>query len=307
MGEALTGPITAMGTQSRSPHKALIVAEVGAALCDQLDARRADLRGLRDKHSLAGTPSGSLAAVTDARLTRMRTHTRTARRFYRSFQHLETAFGSADQACPSIKKNEEVVYLLGLLGGLFSVLHNGVGGREAGVPLDTVAKVGRAATCLDNERWWHLPKTIQASAWACIPGSGPEGVDPWSIMNEEATAGDLAGMRAARAVLALVAANAGQTDTLESAIQAHAASIATVPSDPEWVLLDEIALALSLHESDLIWTEAKGHRTPTFGELPNSAPPPTDEVPNPFDEGDPFAEAPAAPAPTESHEKSNPQ
>ena len=40
--------------------------------------------------------------------------------------------------------------------------------------------------------------------------------------------------------------------------------------DTEWALFDTYATAISLHESDLIWADEAGHRTPNFGELPGA-------------------------------------
>ena len=138
--------------------------------------------------------------------------------------------------------------------------------------------MSRAAACLDDERWWHVPSALQASAWSIIPGSGPAGVDPWTAADEAADKGDASGVRVARALQILVAANSGHTDIVERALKAHATSLSTVPQDPDWALLDEYARLVSLHQSDILWTDATGHRTETFGALPGdqteAAPPP---------------------------------
>jgi DNA-binding NtrC family response regulator len=119
---------------------------------------------------------------------------------------------------------------------------------------------------------------MQAGAWATIPGSGPEGIDPWAMLSEAAAKGDPSGVRVARAMQALIAGNSGATDIVEAAIQAHAASIDATPTAPEWALLDRYAWQVTRHESDRIWMQAEGHRTERFGALPTDTALPIDDV-----------------------------
>ena len=125
-----------------------------------------------------------------------------------------------------------------------------------------------------------------------MPGSAPEGVDPWALLAQAAATGDAAGVRVSRALQVFTAANAGSQDLLETAIVAHAQARQT-PADPAWVLLDEYALSVSLFESDLLWIAAEGRRTEVFGTLPGGS----DVGEDPFgsDEVDPFGPAPSPP------------
>jgi len=52
-------------------------------------------------------------------------------------------------------------------------------------------------------------------------------------------------------------------------IKQHAASVKETPAAKEWRQLDAMATAQLQGVSDLMWTEAKGHRTPTgkFGKF----------------------------------------
>jgi hypothetical protein len=102
--------------------------------------------------------------------------------------------------------------------------------------------------------------------WTSVPGTAPAGADPWQAFREAAHAGDAAGVRLASALRAQRAAAVGRLDELQAAIRAHAESLRRHASAPRWRLLDQLATRLILHESDRLWTQAEGHRTP-YGEL----------------------------------------
>lgn len=232
------------------------------------------------------------AEITDARARATRAHARAGARFDQSFRQLEAHFGPLGGECPKIREKDEFVFLFGLVAGTLALLHDKAGGNATGVPLDRLNVVARATTCLDDARWWHAPAALRAGAWATIPGSGPSDADPWKLLDEAAASGEASGVRVARGIQVLLAANAGRADVVEAALRAHAASAAATARNPDWALLDVYAHEVSLHQSDLVWTAAAGHRTETFGKLPSDA------VPVPLDTGpDPFGAPDPAPAP----------
>ena len=184
-----------------------------------------------------------------------------------------------------------------MMAGTLAQLHDKAGGNAVGVPMDTLPRMARAAECLDNEKWWYVPAAIQSSAWVSIPGSGPTDVDAWASLESAASQGEGTGVRVARAMAALIASNADQTEALRAGIVAHARSLETHPSDPKWALLDAYATSVSLYTSDRIWTEEHGHRTVEFGVLPGSGEGAVPEEPDPFASdpfgpADPFGETP---------------
>jgi hypothetical protein len=278
LGESLAHPLAATSSAKHPPREALVIAELTSATCEEEDAWSAELDGLRAKHNLLVLGDARANEITDARIREQRAHTAAATRFYRAFGQLEAKFGPVGEACPKIAKKDEIVYVVGLVAGTLGLLHDRAGGGEVGVPIDTLGKVARGGQCLDDERWWHVPSALQAAAWEIIPGSQPTGVDPWERAKAAADAGDTSGVRIARALQVLVAANAGRTDVVDSGLRAHAASIAGTPQSADFALLDEYARLVDLHQSDVLWTEATGHRTPVFGTLPGddkpAAPPP---------------------------------
>jgi hypothetical protein len=293
LGESLRHALDAFGTQNKTPHKALVIAETTAATCAESQAWALSLESRRAKVNLMELGASRTAEIRDARIRSDRARQTAASRFYRAYLHLEAAFGPVGGECPRIAKRDEVVFLLGLIAGELALLHDKGSGGEVGVPLDTPLKIGRSATCLSNERWWHVPQALQAAGWAIIPGSAPAGVDPWEMLEEAAAAGEASGVRVARALSVLLAANADDTARVEHGIKAHAESLLSTDQNEEWALLDEYARVVSLQESDLLWTAAAGYVTPTFGELPGDEEPDEADVPDLFGEGDPFGAEPS--------------
>lgn len=297
MGAAFVHPIAAMGKPGKPPPNATITAEFTAAICAEGDAWEAELDAVRVERLMA-LGSDRIPEVKDARIAAERLHALAGQRFYRSFLQLEATYGPAGEGCPRIPERDELAYLLGLAGGTIGLLHDRASGGQVGIPLDTLGKVARASVCLDDARWWSVPSALQAGAWATIPGSGPEGVDPWQQLAAAADSGDLTGVRVARALFVRIHANAGHTDEMARGIQTHAASLTTTAQDPTWALFDEYALMVSQHQSDLHWIREEGHRSPSFGTLPEPGEA-TPAQPNPF-EDDPFSEDPFGDAPAET-------
>jgi len=287
LGSSLSHALGALSSRRQPPRLALIIAETTAGLCGELEAMEVELESLRARRNWRALGEDRVAEMRDARLREMRLHTLAAKRYWRAWQHMDAAYGPFDGDCPRIRERDEIAYLLGLVAGLRSLLHDRAGGSELDLPADVLGEVSRGARCLDNEEWWHAPAALEAAVWAVIPGTAPEGVDPWEVLGTEAEAGGESGVRVAWSLYALLAGNAGRRDDLEAAIRGHAASIASTPPDPDWLLLDEYGFRVTGHESDRIWTGERGHRTETFGELPTQPEAPSPPAIDPFG-GDPF-------------------
>lgn len=289
MGAALAFPLGSV--TKKEPHLALTIAEGVGAVCDEVTAWEAELASLRVKHNGSALGEGRVAEITDARVEAVRAHARTAARFETSFQQLQSHFGTIGEGeCPKIAEKDEFAYLFGLVTGTLALLHDRAAGGANDVPMDRLGAIARGASCLDDARWWSVPSALQGGAWATIPGSGPEGTDPWQLLEEAATKGETSGVRVARAMQVLIASNSGQTEVLMAALQKHAASLQATPQNADWRLLDAYAYEVSLHQSDLLWTEERGHRTEVFGTVPTEPVAPAPE-PDPF-AGDPFGTEP---------------
>jgi hypothetical protein len=207
-------------------------------------------------------------------------------RFYTAYQQLEGAFGIPGAGCPELEEEDELLYLLGLSAGMLAMFHDRAAEGTAGVPMDIPQLVARAATCLDNNRWWGGPLALQASVWAMVPGAVPEGEDAWATLAAASHTGEEQGVRLARAFQVQILDASGREEELRAAITEHAASVASTPADPQWLLLDTYATQMILHISDRIWTQERGHRTPlgglgTFWQSPQQT---TDQYEDMFDD-----------------------
>jgi hypothetical protein len=300
VGVSLRSPLAGLTKLEKPAHRALLIAEATAGMCDELRAFEAELDAARAMSAAHGLEAGPRAAAArDARLHADRLHLRSAQRYQRAWMHANAHYGTFGEGCPrSMHERDQLAYLLGLVSGVQAVLHDSSAGSALGVPKEQLLQVARAADCLDDQAWWGVPSSARAAVWATIPGSGPNGVDPWEVLERSATAHEGSGVRVARALQVAIAVNSGRDDVLKTAIPAHASALAATPGDPENLLFDEYARILTLHQSDLVWIAAEGHRTPTFGELPG-APVPDDAPsgPDPFAE-DPFAAPSPGPSPT---------
>lgn len=306
IGVSLRSPLAGLTRESRPPHQALLIAEFTAAMCDETAAQAHELDAARATSPAVGMQGAQRVAVArDARLAADRAHNRAAARFLRALQHGEAEFGELGaDACPRLKEREELPFMLMLVAGLQVVLHDSAAGSPLGVPKETILDAARSARCLADEDWWYGPSAMQAAAWATIPGSAPEGTDPWVLLAEVGEKSDETGIRVARALQVLISVNAGRDDLAEEAIRAHAAARAATPSSHRFALFDQYALNLSQHQSDLFWMKEEGHRTPVFGVLPGDDAPGSDPDPlgeDPFAEdpfgGDPFGEPAGDPTP----------
>ncbi|HHO49714.1 MAG TPA: hypothetical protein ENK18_02315 [Deltaproteobacteria bacterium] len=265
LGRSLTHPLGAL--PAHEPERSMVVSEGVAGLCAQLDAWEAELDEVRAKENLSALGAARAAEVIDAGLRRERANALAAARFERSWQHLLRAWPSGDGSCPRVKEKDEFVYMFGNFMGMLALLHDRSGGGLQGIPLDRPLEVARASTCLEEGSWWGALDALEAAAWATIPGSGPEGVDPWERLEQVAVEGEATGVRVARAVQVLIAANAGRQEIVEGGIRAFAEASPDLEGD--WLLLDAYGQLVVQHQSDLVWIRERGHRTEVLGVLPS--------------------------------------
>lgn len=269
----------------RPPHRAMIIADTTAALCDAEAARERSLQELVER------AAGRLDITRDHREAARRIRQRGAARFASAFEHTTAVWPWIGESCGRIRSDDELTYLVGLMAGTLAMLDDKATGGGLGVPLDTLARVGRAARCVDSATWWEVPATFEAAAWTLVPGSAPAGVDPWGALVEAAREGGTSGVRLGWALVAVLAANAGREAIVRTALSEAEVSYETVPAPEEWVLLDTFARDLLQHEADRLAIVEQGYRA--TGLTPPEAPPaPVLPTVDPFAEGpaeDPFA------------------
>lgn len=291
LGASMGHVLSSAGRAGRQPDLALVISETTAGFCAEGLAWEAELEAARLKALGADLPM-----VQDARIREARAHAQAAQRFLASWEHLVARYGPVGTgACPKLPGDEGIIYLLGMYAGVNALLHDRAGGGSLGVPLDIPVAVARGTECVDDEAWWHAPSAMRTAAWAMVPGLAPQGVEPWEALEAAALASESTGVRLGRGLQVLIAANAGRDEIVHHALRAHAAANADSPALPSWALLDEYSRLVSLHEADLIWTAATGHRCPVFGELPLDVQAPA-SAPDPFAGDDPFGASPPLPS-----------
>lgn len=297
-GQAAVGLIEPIG---KAPADvAMILGWLPAGVCAELEGWEARRQEARLMKTHGGEPSLKIAAATDAAYRAERAFTLAATRYDQAYRHWELRYGSVED-CSKLSDGEQQVYLLGLLSGALSLVVDSAAKGKAGVPKNRLLDVARSTACLDDARFFHIPAAVRAAAWATIPGSGPEGVDPWSLLEDAAQKGDALGQSIPRSLLVFTAANAGKTDVFDTAVSAFAgleqgkqpaaAGAAGAPLATEWSLMDAYGWAQALYQADLVWLKETGHRAPSLGDLP-VAPGGAEEDPfgseDPFGADDPF-------------------
>lgn len=250
--------LMSFGRVTDEPRRAGLVTMLSAGFCAEAEAWEAELAQLR------ALRAGQAAQAQDARILEKRKHYLAAQRFQTAFNLLQGAFGEVgtEAGCPEVEPEEEILFLLGLAAGANAVIHDRSAEGAAQVPMDIPVAVARASECLDSQRWWGVPEGLRGAVWASVPGSAPEGADPWAVLQSAARAGEQAGVRLARALQVQALSAAGRAEELRQAVAAHGESIKTSPANPQWRLLDQMGTAMIQHESDKLWTQATGHRTP---------------------------------------------
>ena len=290
LGESLNHVL--MATKGKkTPDLGLLVSNGTSGICAQSKAWEERLRAERAKIQRPLNDAYRVAEIKDAQIAAKRWDRQTARRFYTAFTHAEAAFGTVDTPCPELDERDEVAYLVALISGTFSVLHDKQSDGTVGVPLDLLPKIARASTCLDNEQWWGVPQALRGGIWATIPGSGPDDVEPWSLLESAAQDGAKSGVRVAYAIGALLANNAGDTDRMKMFLAGYGESLEKDPRNEDFAFFDQYAYEVAQHQSDLLWISEKGHRTPELGMLPMSESAiPVESEDDPFGGDDPFGD-----------------
>ena len=267
MGRALALPLSSV--TKRDPHRGLVIAEGVGAMCAEIDAWDFELEADRAKVNLVPLGESRTSEIVDAQIRARREHARAAERFERSYQHVISEFGQpSEETCADVPERHYFVYQFGLITGVLALFHDRAAEGAIGIPLDRPQQIARATLCLDDTAWWGMAKALRGASWATIPGSAPEGVDPWQLMAEAAD-NDTSGIRVARAIQVLLAANAGKDALVAEGIGKFVEAESSVDPDPDWLLLDEYAETVVLHQSDRIWMRQRGHRTERLGVLPS--------------------------------------
>lgn len=251
------------------PYQASITTLASAAACAEVKGWEAELANLR------AIKRGDTAGAAEARIVEKRWRHLAAARNKRAYDALVALYGEPGTGCSELFKEDgaegrrhQLAYMIGLIAGVQAVRHDRASGALLGVPADIGKKAARGTECLDNERWWGMPKALQAAIWVGLPGGVPEGVDAWKQLEDSAQIAAKKGIRLAMAAQIQALEAAGKTDAMRAAIKAFAQAGEGRTGDGwrKYQLLDLQAEQQILALSDRLWTQAQGHRTP-IGEL----------------------------------------
>lgn len=264
-GEALAPIIYALGPMGMGADndQLSILLYSTAALCSEQEALRSELRYMR------ASRANQVEEATDARTEQKRFAEIAARRQYRAYQDFEDFYKRKYDAvvgdkCPKFDRDfDELVWMMGSITGVQAVVNDINSQNAVGVPKDIAAKVERAMTCLDNEKWWGVPRGVRATIWSLLPGAG-EGEDAWGTMKESMKIGQHKGVRLAFALYTMAAFAKADDAKLRDSLKAYAATLddPDFKLDPHFKLIDKFGELVIMGISDRYWTEHTGSRTP---------------------------------------------
>lgn len=227
--------------------------------CAEQEANEQELRYLR------ASKAGQTAEAMDARAAQKTWNALAAQRYYAGYRRLVAFYGEPGEACPTWRLRRELdqlAYLLGLITGVQAVVQDVAAERAVDVPMDIAAKADRAASCLDNEKWWGMPQAIHAAVALLNPTIDAQGKDPWQELAQAAAIGEKAGVRLPHVFQAMVAQTKGDDVRLRQAIKAFVAAGEKGQVNERYRMIDRVAVQTMKAVSDRYWTEHTGQRTP---------------------------------------------
>lgn len=256
-GEALTPLLMSFQRVGTRPEKLGVMVYTVAAVCSDADMVESELRYIRAMND------GNTNEAQDARIAQKRFAALSAQRQQLAYELTEELYGAVEEGgkCPRLNSDfDEMVFLAGNLSGIQAVLNDATAEGVVGVPRNLAAKVERNMRCLDNEKWWGVPRGTRAALWSLLPMLAPnENVDAWAELRNSAELGIDAGVRLSSALYAISAYTQGDDDLMKEAIRGFATADHI---NKDYMLMDAIAEFMVLGMSDRLWTEGTGRRTP---------------------------------------------
>lgn len=263
-GVAQTPLIMSMGISADADYDQLaaLLYSTGS-LCSDFLAHESAMRAQR------ATRANQVDEAKDALYEQQKWAELSAQRQYKAYQFMEHYLKAKKQpdigeGCPEFTRDfDEMAYLLGLVTGLEAVLNDVIAKSTTGVPTNIAAKVERAMTCLNNEKWFGVPMATRAAVWNLLPGAS-EGRDPWGAMSQAMDIGEKKGVRLAHALYAMSAYTVSDDKRLREGLQrmVKATPENGFTASKSFAVFDQIGLWIGTSLSDRLWTESAGTRTP---------------------------------------------
>ncbi len=257
MTESFSPFLLSFSQVTTPPDQLAILFYLMAGNCTEFKAQNENLRYLRAVYAK------NVTEAQDARIAQQRLLGLAAQRQFKGYQYLLKAFIEPGLKCPDFSNDREQLYwLLGLANGIQALLNDVASEGAAGVPLDIAAKVSRGASCLDNKKWWGVPKAIQAAIWMTTPGNIPADKNPQQILQQSMQIGLQQGIKMSYLLAAQAYLGQGDIKQVKSIIRDYTKFKQTAMSQ-RFKSLNQVSHLQIQAISDRLWTEATGKRTPT--------------------------------------------
>ncbi|MGO1461487.1 MAG: hypothetical protein ACTHYN_02250 [Marinobacter sp.] len=262
MSEATAPLLMSFGRVTDEPDQLAVMLYLSAGGCAEEQGREHELA------ALAALYEGNGNAAEDAMIRQKRAYALAAKRYFKSWQHLNAFYGEPGSGeCPGFDDDmDEFIYLAGLLSGLQALNSEIRSTSSVGVPKNVGSIVTRAASCLDNDKWWGAPMALKATVWSMMPGALPEGENAFERLAVADRQGEEAGVRLSHVFHAIAATNQGDDAQVKAVVRQHADSLDMRSADEDWAFVDAMATNMIVAISDRLWVENTGHRTP-LGQL----------------------------------------
>jgi hypothetical protein len=260
MGQSMTPLLMSFESVGSDPDKLATLVFTTAASCSDENSLQAQLRYLRD------LKAGNVSDAQDARIVQKRWAAISAKRQLIAYDRTIKAFGKVkDGECPKLKTDfDQLVWMVGMVSGLQALLNDTTADGSVGVPRNIAADAAQGSNCLDNTKWWGVPEGIRGAVWNMLPMLAPQGTDSWKMLDDAAQLGFKSGVRLGSAMYAMAAYSKGDDKRLKQAIRDFVAHDKNI--NPDYRMLDAMAVSIIQGLSDRLWTKATGKRTP-FGGL----------------------------------------
>lgn len=255
--EVFTPFLLSFSEVTTPPDQLAILFYLMAGNCSEFKAWEEELRYLRAIYAKNPTEAQ------DARISQQRLLSSAAHRQLTGYRHLSKAFIEPGGECPHLSSDtEEFYWLIGLINGLQAIINDIASGGASEVPMNIAAKVGRGATCLNNEKWWSTPEAIQAAIWMTIPGEHPADKNPEEILKHSIQSGLQQGIKIPQVLAAQIYLGLGKIKEVKKIIHTTSKLAKQTHASKSFKILNDVSKLQLRAISDRLWTEATGHRTP---------------------------------------------
>ncbi|HNI62184.1 MAG TPA: hypothetical protein PLF28_01830 [Agitococcus sp.] len=235
----------------------------GSATCIDIEAHEKQI------WSALAEKQGLVNMAQDARIAQQLLNRDAGKRQILAYQNMASYFKQNYQyeigegQCPTIKEDrEQLLLIVGATAALQALKNDVASGRLINFDMSIPAKVGRAMSCVDNEKWWGEPQAIQAGLKVILPKDAAEEQQAWQKLQDATDIGLQTGVRLAHATYAAIASIKGRDDYLRDALKRFEA-LPEATLNTQYKLLNQIAALQVRQVANMYWVKNEGRRAPT--------------------------------------------